>query len=88
MNDKKGENLLLKWDELKNKNNKVPIQSTLQNDAKKLEIAQNLQECNRDVKKEQILQKEDSSFTGNRDQKVENLLIRWDELKNRSREVG
>ena len=66
MEDKKGENLLLKWDELKKR------------------------KCNRDIKKEQVLQKEDSCFNHNQDQKLEtgeNLLVRWDELKNRSNDV-
>ena len=88
--DKKGENLLLKWDELKNRKKEVLLKSTLQNDAKKLEITPNLKECNRDIKKEQVVQKEDSCFTCNWDQNMEtgeNLLMRWDELKNRSNNV-
>ena len=65
------ENLLVRWDKLKNRSNDVPPQSSLQNDAMNLEITPNLKECNRDVKKEQVLQKEDISLTGNRDQKAE-----------------
>ena len=53
----------------------------------KLEMTPNLEES--DVKKEQVLQAEDS-FNPNNHQKLqtgENLLVRWEELK-KSKEVS
>ena len=78
-------NLPLRWEELK-KSKEVPPETSLEKYAMKLEMTPNLEESN--VKKEQVLQAEDS-FNPNNHQKlqtVENLLVRWEELK-KSKEV-
>ena len=59
-----GENLLVRWEELK-KSNKVPPETSLEKYAMKLEMTPNLEETN--VKKEQVLEAEDN------DQKLEML---------------
>ena len=80
-----GENLLVRWEEL-NKSKEVPPKTSLEKYAMKLEMTPNLEES--DVKKEQVLQVDDS-FNPNNHQKLqtgENLLVRWEEL-NKSKEV-
>ena len=87
-NDQKlqtGENLLVRWEELK-KSKEVPPKTSLKKYVMKLEMTSNLEESN--IKKTQVLQAEDS-FNQNNDQKLqtgENLLVRWEELK-KSKEV-
>ena len=72
-NDQKlqtGENLLVRWEELKKSNEVPPPETSLKKYVMKLEMTPNLEESN--IRKEQVLQVEDS-FNPNNDQKLEML---------------